>query len=247
MWRQFTDASLARFAVMKRQPSQMLLRSLVLALVAPLLSLSASEIVVFTSGARLQADRHERIGDIVRLFNGAGISDVPAHVIVDFEPIEAFAPNPESLPSAQPMITPPEPMVPAPHLSNDPLEMIRVAAMREGLPPEFVASVAKVESAFRANVVSSKGAIGIMQLMPATAQALGANPHDVRQNIDAGTRLLRDLLVKYDGDVVKALAAYNAGAGAVDRYQGLPPFDETRSYVNKVIGAYQKATAGNSH
>lgn len=249
MWRQFTDASLARFAVMKRQPSQMLLRlllrSLVLALVAPLLPLSASEIVVFTSGARLQADRHERIGDIVRLFNGAGISDVPAHVVLEFETIEAFVPDTEPLPPAQPIITPPAPIVPAPPISNDPLEMIRAAAMREGLPPEFVASVAKVESAFRANAVSSKGAIGIMQLMPATAQALGADPHDVRQNIDAGTRLLRDLLVKYDGDVVKALAAYNAGAGAVDRYRGLPPFDETRSYVNKVIGTYQKATTGN--
>ncbi len=64
-----------------------------------------------------------------------------------------------------------------------------------------------------------------MQLMPATAKAMGANPHDMQENIDAGTRLLRDLLVKYDGDVVKALAAYNAGSGAVDRYKGLPPYD----------------------
>jgi soluble lytic murein transglycosylase-like protein len=77
-----------------------------------------------------------------------------------------------------------------------------------------------------------------MQLMPATAKALGADPHDVAQNIDAGARLLRDLLLKYDGDVVKALSAYNAGPGAVARYQGLPPFDETRRYVNKVLAAY---------
>jgi soluble lytic murein transglycosylase-like protein len=79
-----------------------------------------------------------------------------------------------------------------------------------------------------------------MQLMPATAKALDADPHDTGQNIDAGTRLLRELLVKYDGDVVKALAAYNAGPGAVDKYNGLPPYRETQDYVNKVIRDYQK-------
>lgn len=125
--------------------------------------------------------------------------------------------------------------------SRDPAELIRQAALRTGLPPEFVASVAKVESAMRPEAVSPKGAIGVMQLMPATAKSLGADPHDVAQNIDAGARLLRDLLLKYDGDVVKALSAYNAGPGAVARYQGMPPYDETRRYVNKVIGAYQAA------
>ena len=113
--------------------------------------------------------------------------------------------------------------------------------MRAGLPPEFVASVANVESALRPEAVSPKGVIGVMQLMPATAKSLGADPNDVAQNIDAGARLLRDLLLKYDGDVVKALSAYNAGPGAVARYQGMPPYDETRRYVNKVIGAYQAA------
>jgi soluble lytic murein transglycosylase-like protein len=81
-----------------------------------------------------------------------------------------------------------------------------------------------------------------MQLMPGTAKELGADPYDMRQNIDAGTRLLRELLLKYDGDVVKALSAYNAGPGAVARYNGLPPYEETRRYVNKVIGLYQRAT-----
>ena len=81
-----------------------------------------------------------------------------------------------------------------------------------------------------------------MQLMPGTAKTLGADPRDTAQNIDAGTRLLRELLLKYDGDVVKPLAAYNAGQSAVDRYQGLPPYSETRWYVKKVIVTYQKAS-----
>jgi soluble lytic murein transglycosylase-like protein len=77
--------------------------------------------------------------------------------------------------------------------------------------------------------------------MPATAKTLGADPNDTAQNIDAGTRLLRELLIKYNGDVVKALAAYNAGESAVDKYQGMPPYNETRWYVKKVIDTYQKA------
>lgn len=113
--------------------------------------------------------------------------------------------------------------------------------MRSGLPPEFVHSVAKVESGFEPRAVSPRGAVGVMQLMPETARSLGADPTDPEQNIDAGTRLLRELLLKYNGDVVRALAAYNAGPGAVDKYQGLPPFNETRQYVNKVIGAYKEA------
>jgi soluble lytic murein transglycosylase-like protein len=105
--------------------------------------------------------------------------------------------------------------------------------------------VAKVESAMRSDAVSPKGAIGVMQLMPATARALDADPADPAQNIEAGTRLLRDLLIKYNNDAIKALAAYNAGEGAVDRYQGLPPFSETQNYVDKVIRNYQKDPTGN--
>ena len=123
---------------------------------------------------------------------------------------------------------------------------MRDAARRSGLPPEFVESVAQVESGFRPDAVSPKGALGVMQLMPGTARTLGADPHDTAQNIDAGTRLLRELLIKYDGDVVKALAAYNAGEGAVDQYQGMPPYNETRWYVKKVIDAYQKAGGDSS-
>jgi membrane-bound lytic murein transglycosylase MltF len=79
-----------------------------------------------------------------------------------------------------------------------------------------------------------------LRLWPASPKALDADPHDTEQNIDAGTRLLKELLIKYDGDVVKALAAYNAGPGAVAKYSGLPPYRETQEYVNKVIRDYQK-------
>lgn len=229
-----------RLALLRRHRSQML-RFLTLIAVSGVLPMWAAEVVVFKSGTRMQADRHERDGEVVRLYQGGGVSEVPAQVIAGFEFIEDAPPaEPTAIAeSLQPSVT----AAPASQsqVSNDPMELIRAAAIREGLPPEFVASVAKVESALRANAVSPKGAIGIMQLMPATAQALGADPHDVRQNIDAGTRLLRELLIKYDGDVVKALSAYNAGSGAVDRYKGLPPYDETRRYVNKVIGAYQQS------
>ena len=101
--------------------------------------------------------------------------------------------------------------------------------------------MAKTESGFDPAAVSPKGAIGVMQLMPATAKALGADANDPQQNIDAGARLLRELLLKYDGDVVKALAAYNAGEPAVDRYQGVPPYPETQHYVNTVVDSYIKS------
>ncbi|RPI07710.1 MAG: lytic transglycosylase domain-containing protein, partial [Acidobacteriales bacterium] len=93
--------------------------------------------------------------------------------------------------------------------------------------------------------VSSKGAIGIMQLMPRTARALQADPADPEQNVDAGARYLRELLIKYLDDpyqVRKALAAYNAGPAAVDRFDGIPPFPETQRYVRKVLQRHAALT-----
>jgi soluble lytic murein transglycosylase-like protein len=210
----------------------------ILVFAAAALPLTAGEFVVFSSGQRMPADRHERSGDTFLLYRGGGVTTIPAAVVLGFEPDERPEPPAaaEPAPTAESSWEGLEVVRPA-----DARTLVREAALRSGLPPAFVESVALVESAFREDAVSPKGAIGVMQLMPGTAKALGADPRDVRQNIDAGTRLLRELLIKYDGDVVKALAAYNAGSGAVDRYQGVPPYDETRHYVNKVIGAYQRA------
>jgi len=116
------------------------------------------------------------------------------------------------------------------------------AARRHGLDPALVLAVVGVESAFRPDAVSAKGAQGLMQLMPATAASLGvADPFDAAANLDGGAKHLQTLVERYHGDLKKALAAYNAGAGAVDRHGGVPPYAETRAYVGKVLERYQAA------
>ena len=109
------------------------------------------------------------------------------------------------------------------------------AAGAAQLSPELVEAVAWRESRLQAGAVSPKGAVGEMQLMPGTARALGVDPFDSAQNLRGGAAYLKGLLSRYDGDMVRALAAYNAGPGAVDRYGGVPPFRETRDYVAAVL------------
>jgi soluble lytic murein transglycosylase-like protein len=113
-------------------------------------------------------------------------------------------------------------------------------ARRHGLDPDLVLAVVAVESAFRPDAVSSKGARGLMQLMPKTAAELGVKDAlDPAENLDGGSRYLLFLLTLYDGDLEKALAAYNAGMGAVSRHRGVPPYRETQAYVKKVLEHYR--------
>lgn len=108
---------------------------------------------------------------------------------------------------------------------------LQAAAEKYGLSPQLLAAVASAESGFDKNAVSAAGAIGLMQLMPATARSLGVDPRDPAQNLMGGAAYLRAQLDRFDGNLDLALAAYNAGPGRVEQYGGMPPFQETRTYV----------------
>ncbi|GAB3860843.1 hypothetical protein GCM10028801_24110 [Nocardioides maradonensis] len=123
-------------------------------------------------------------------------------------------------------------------------DLMNAASARTGVPAELIAAVAKQESGFNARAVSPVGAQGLMQLMPGTARGLGVtNSFDPAQAIDGGARLLSSLLTKFDGRVDLALAGYNAGAGAVQRYDGVPPYRETQSYVKDIMAMLQNGVA----
>lgn len=125
--------------------------------------------------------------------------------------------------------------------SGDLASLLEAAALRHGLDPALVRAVVQVESAFQPAAVSPKGAQGLMQLMPGTAVALGVrDAFDPAQNLEGGSRHLAGLVQAYGGDLKKALAAYNAGAGAVARHGGIPPYRETREYVARVLTRYRR-------
>ena len=200
----------------------------------------AGEFAVLDSGFRIRAESHEESGEIIRLHTREGVIEMSRTRIAAFEPEEEVA--------APPPVAPTPPPAPEPAVKLTPQALIDRAAEAHGLPREILHSVARIESAYKVDAVSKAGAIGIMQLMPATAAYLNADPNDPEQNVDAGAKLLRQLLIKYKNypdQVRRALAAYNAGSGAVDRYNGVPPYQETQLYVEKVLGQYWKLNRAN--
>jgi soluble lytic murein transglycosylase-like protein len=199
----------------------------------------AGEYAVLASGSRLHVDRHETDGAKVRLYQDTSFVEMDAAAVLEYEKDGRVAAPSVAIPAAP---APAAEVVVSPALSAG--ELADRAADKYGLPRHLVRSVMAAESGFQPLAVSPKGAIGLMQLMPGTAADLGADPYDPAQNVDAGTRYLRDLLTKYDGGLRHALAAYNAGPAAVDRYNGVPPYRETVNYVVRIENAFKKASGG---
>ena len=198
----------------------------------------AGEYAVLANGARLHVDRHEADGAKVRLYYSTGFVELESSVVTGYEAEEYVAPVAVAMAAVA--------AAPATDVATEaptPLELADAAADRYGLPRALVRSVMAAESGFEPLALSPKGAIGLMQLMPGTAQVLGADPHDPAQNVDAGTRYLRDLLEKYNYGLRHALAAYNAGPGAVDKYNGVPPYRETIDYISRIEKKLRAADA----
>jgi len=207
----------------------------------------AGETAILTSGVRLHVDRHETADGRIRLFTGNGYTEIDAALVTAFEADEALpAPALESTVPGQPGIPAeagcekPGPGLAPAAAQATPGDMADAAADKYGLPRKLVRSVMRVESGGQAAAISPKGAIGLMQLMPETARELGADPRDPLQNVDAGARYLRQLLEQYHGALWHALAAYNAGAGAVEKYHGVPPYNDTIDYIKKVDTEFKK-------
>jgi|ERR1035438_7698627 hypothetical protein len=191
--------------------------------------LHAAEIANLRNGFSIPHARHDVVGDTTRLYMsaepGSGYIDVPSAQIESFEP------------------APPEPQA-ATSRGQTPLDLsaiISEASTRSEVDADFIASVIRAESGNNPRAVSRTGAQGLMQLMPGTAGKLGVkNSFDPAENVDGGVRYLRELLLLYNNDMIKALAAYNAGPQRVQQYQGVPPYHETHAYVARVINDYNR-------
>jgi hypothetical protein len=196
-------------------------------LLAPLLLLGArdlrAEYVVLRSGQRLHVTGYQLLGDKYRLQMPGGWVDAAVQDVVRIEPEDTFAPIPPQAPVAGTSVN----------------ELVAAAASRYGVDAGLITSVIAVESNFDPKAVSPKNARGLMQLLPETATRFGVKDvFDPKENIEAGTRYLRELLDTYHNDVTLALAAYNAGPDRVQQYGSVPPFRETVSYVRRVKRTY---------
>jgi soluble lytic murein transglycosylase-like protein len=207
----------------------------------------AADSAVLRNGFSIRHERRRVIGTITRLYTSTDNSsfvDIPTAEIDHFEavPIEAVPIQPgKDEPASRLSLHPPSQNVQRPVDLN---EVVRAASGTYNLDPDLVNSVIRAESGFNVRAVSPKGAQGLMQLMPQTASQLGVqNTFDPKANVEGGTRYLRELLVQYDFDLIKALAAYNAGPQRVEQYGGVPPYYETKAYVARIVRDYNKKLA----
>jgi soluble lytic murein transglycosylase-like protein len=216
------------------------------ALTAVLLAASpfayAMERVTLNTGFTQDCVRHETIGDRVRLYlvssgtPDANYIEVPASSVVKVE----MVPDPPPTPAA------PKTLIPALVAAAEPTavelqQLLSRAGEAHNIDSALLASVVHAESGGHAHAVSRTGAQGLMQLMPGTATAVGVKDAFIAaENVEGGTRYLDQMLTRYHDNIAFALAAYNAGPGAVDRYHGVPPFRETRAYVARVIREFNR-------
>jgi hypothetical protein len=194
-----------------------------IALFAVLAPVARADYAVLQSGQRVHITGYESLGDTIRLTTQGGTLEIPADSLLRIDPEDTFLPVKVKL------------------LDVPFANFIAASAQSHGIPAELLASVIAVESNFNPNAVSLKSARGLMQLMPKTATRFGVtNAFDPRQNIDAGTRYLKELLLRYNGDLTMTLAAYNAGPDRIAQFRTLPPYRETLDYVRRVTDKFKK-------
>lgn len=212
---------------------------------------SATDIAILRNGFTIRHESRAPLGETTRLFltaDGASFVDIRTAEIDRIEPDLTPAPRPQNnLPASAAVV--PATALAAPALASAPVasgpvdvsEVVSAVSGRYRLDPDLVNSVIRAESGFKVHAVSPKGAQGLMQLMPGTATKLGVpNAFDPEANVDGGTRYLRELLERYNFDLIKALAAYNAGPHRVEQYGGVPPYRETRLYVASIVRDFNR-------
>jgi transglycosylase-like protein with SLT domain len=217
------------------------------------LTASATEVAILRNGFTIRHEKRILVGNTTRLFlsttDETSFVDIPTAEIdriePDLSPPPDTAPQPSATPLtgvvAAPVAPAAQPTLPPARSTVNVTDAVSAASDRYRLDPDLLNSVIRAESGFNPRAVSRKGAQGLMQLMPETASKLGVpNAFDPEANVDGGTRYLRELLERYNYDLIKALAAYNAGTKRVEQYHGVPPYQETRHYVASIVRDFNR-------